>query len=84
MYERFLSYLDLTWALDVLRKYYPKYYADEIILLAEDIYRWLNDELPSDSSTLAYLKSLYASPTEALRSLWNDVNLLAAPFTNRN
>jgi hypothetical protein len=79
-----MKYLDVMWALNSLCKYYPKYYSNELFILADDIWKWLNDELPEDSSTLAYLQSLYNSPTEALRALWKEIQLLAGPYINLN
>lgn len=75
-----MKYLDLLWATDWLSRYHPKYYASEVLLLADDILKWLAEELPDDSSTLIYLKSLYDSPTEALRSIWKEIQLLMGPY----
>lgn len=79
-----MKYLDLLLALDVLARYYPKYSSTEVIQLAEDIFKWLNNELPEDSSTLVYLKSCFGSPTEAVKSVWKEIQLMAGPFTNLN
>jgi hypothetical protein len=75
-----MKYLDCLWALDVLYRYYPKYHTNEILLLADDILKWFNNELPEDSSTLVYLKSYFSSPTDALRAVWKEVQLLAGPY----
>lgn len=75
-----MKYLDLLLATDWLRRYYPKYYSNELMLLVDDILKWFDEELPEDSSTLVYLKSLYDSPSEALRSIWNEIQLLMGPY----
>lgn len=75
-----MKYLDLLWATDWLRRYYPKYYSNELMLLVDDILKWFDEELPEDSSTLIYLKSLYDSPAEALRSIWKEIQLLMGPY----
>jgi hypothetical protein len=75
-----MKYLECLWALDVLYRYYPKYHTNEILLLADDILKWFNNELPEDSSTLIYLKSYFSSPTDALRAVWKEVQLLAGPY----
>jgi hypothetical protein len=76
--------IELLWALDLLSKYYPRCYSNEIILLAEDIFKWLNNELPEDSSKLIYLKSCFDSPTEALKAVWKEIQLIAGPYLNIN
>jgi hypothetical protein len=78
------KYLDLLFALDFLYRYYPKYYSNEIVLLAEDVLKWLDNELPEDSSTLVYLKDYFNSPYDALNAIWNEVSLLAGPFSRNN
>ncbi len=70
--------------LDVLSRYYPRYHSSEIVLLADDILRWLNNELPHDSSTLIYLQSMYDSATTALKVIWKEIQLLAVPFISIN
>lgn len=79
-----MKYLDLLLALDVLSRYYPRYYSHELVQLAEDVFGWLNNELPEDSSRLIYLKSCFNSPTEAVKFIWKEVQLLAGPFLNLN
>ena len=79
-----MRYLEFINILDLLSRYYPKYYSNELLLLAEDILKWMNDELPHDSSTLVYLKSLYDSPATALKTIWNEIQLLAGPFIFKN
>jgi hypothetical protein len=79
-----MKYFDLLLALDLLAKYYPRYYSHDLIALAEDTFKWLNNELPEDSSTLIYLKSCFDSPSEALKSVWKEIQLLAGPFVNLN
>jgi hypothetical protein len=46
-----------------------------VLLLADDIIKWFNNELPEDSSTLVYLKSLFNSPTEAVQVVWKEIQL---------
>ncbi len=79
-----MKYMDLLWALDLLSRYYPRYYSHEVIQLADDIFKWLNNDLPHGSSTLAYLESCFSSPTDALRSVWAEILLIAGPYMNRN
>lgn len=75
-----MKYVDLIWLLDLLHRYYPRYYSSELLTLAEDILQWFNDELPEGSSSLVYLQNLYASPSEALQAIWNEVLLMAGPY----
>jgi hypothetical protein len=75
-----MKYAELIWALDVLSKYYPKYHGNELMILAEDVVKWLNNELAEDSSSAIYLQSLFGSPVEALSVLWQELQLLARPF----
>jgi hypothetical protein len=79
-----MKYLELLFALDVLSRYHPKYYSQELFQLADDVFKWLNNELPEDSSTLIYLKSCFSSPTEALKSIWKEVQLMAGSLGNLN
>ncbi len=79
-----MKYMDLLWALDVLSRYYPRYYSHELIQLAEDVFKWLNNDLPHGSSTLVYLESCFNSPAEALRAVWNELALLAGPYMHKN
>jgi hypothetical protein len=79
-----MKYLELLYALEVLSRYYPKYYSQEVFQLAEDVFKWLNNELPEDSSTLIYLQSCFASPTDALKAIWKEVQLMAGPLGNLN
>ena len=76
----YMKYVDFLLMLDVLYRYYPRYHANEILILADDILKWFNNELPEDSSTLVYLKSCFSSPSEALRAVWKEVQLLAGPY----
>lgn len=75
-----MKYLDLLWATDWLSRYHPKYYASELLSMADDILKWFDEELPEDSSTLIYLKSLYDSPTEALLAIWKEIQLLTGAY----
>jgi hypothetical protein len=79
-----MKYIELFLALDVLSRYYPKYYSHELIQLAEDVFKWLNNELPEDSSTLIYLKSCFGSPAEAWKAVWKEIQLIAGPYLNLN
>jgi hypothetical protein len=56
------------------------YYSNEVMLLVDDILKWLDEELPEDSSTLIYLRSLYNSPADALRSIWKEIQLYLGPY----
>jgi len=79
-----LKYLDLLFALDILSRYYPRFHSNEILLMAEDVLKWINNELPEDSSALIYLKSLFNSPYEALNALSKEILLLLGPFSRLN
>lgn len=79
-----MKYLEFLLALDLLSKYYPKYHSHELFLLADDIWKWINNELPEDSSSLVYLKKYFNSPAEALKALWKEVQLISGPFINVN
>jgi hypothetical protein len=79
-----MKYIDLICTLDLIARSYPRYYSSEVFLLADDILKWINNELPQDSSTLHYLQSIYDSPTIALKSIWNDIQLFAGPYISIN
>ena len=79
-----MKYVEFLLALDMLAKYYPKYHSHELLVLADDIWKWINNELPEDSSTLVYLKKYFGSPSEALRALWREVQLRSEPFMHSN
>jgi hypothetical protein len=79
-----LKYVELLLALDLLSKYYPKYHSHELLVLADDIWKWINNELPEDSSSLVYLKSYFNSPADAFKALWKEIQLMAGPLTNLN
>jgi hypothetical protein len=79
-----MKYLDLLVALDILYRFYPRYQVNELILLAEDIWRWANHELPEDSAARVYLQTCFASPAEAIQWIWKEVQLLAGTFTRLN
>lgn len=70
--------------LDLLSKYYPKYHSHELLVLADDIWKWINNELPEDSSSLVYLKKYFKTPAEAFRAVWCEIQVVAAPFLNLN
>lgn len=77
-----MRYIDLIFALDFLYRYYPKYHSNELIMLAEDILKWVNNELPEDSSTLIYLKSCFNSPYEAFTAVWKEIWVIAGSLSN--
>lgn len=79
-----MKYMDLLWALDVLYRFYPRYHTHDLIALAEDIWKWVNHELPDDSAALVYLKSYFSSPAEALQWVWDELQLLVGPLTRVN
>jgi hypothetical protein len=79
-----MRYVELLWATDFLFRFYPKYHSNEILLLADDILKWMNNELPEDSSTLIYLKSCFDSPYDAISKVWNEICLIAGPFSRQN
>ena len=75
-----MKYLDFIWAIDVLYRYHPHYHANDLLVMADDILKWVNNDLPEDSSTLVYLRNSFSSPAEAIKAVWNEINLLAGPF----
>ena len=79
-----MRYLDFLYGLDILSRYYPKFHSNELLLLADDIIKWINNELPEGSSTLIYLKSCFGSPSEAIRVVWKEIQLIAGPFIHLN
>jgi len=79
-----MKYLEFLLTMDLLYRYYPHYYSSEIIILAEDILKWLNNELPEDSSALKYLRSCFDSPYEAITSVWKELLLISGPFSRVN
>lgn len=79
-----MRYVEFLLALDLLARYYPKYHSHELLLLADDIWKWINNELPEDSSALVYLKKYFNSPTEAFRAVWREIQLLTGPLVNTN
>ncbi len=79
-----MKYIDLLLAMDLLYRYYPRYHSNELLILADDILKWINNELPEDSSALVYLKSCFASPYEAMGRIWEEISLLAGPFSRSN
>jgi hypothetical protein len=78
------KYIDFLFALDLLYRYYPKYHSNELLMLADDVLKWFNNELPEDSSTLIHLKSCFNSPYDALNAIWKELTLIAGPFTRLN
>ncbi|HEX5169409.1 MAG TPA: hypothetical protein VFW11_09560 [Cyclobacteriaceae bacterium] len=79
-----MRHLDFLWALDILYRYYPKYHSNELLILADDIWKWLNNELPADSSALHYLQSCFDSPAEAFKVIWKEIQLIVGPFMHYN
>jgi hypothetical protein len=76
--------IEFLWLLDIISKCYPRYYSNELLSLADDIFKWMNNELPEDSSTLIYLKGCFDSPTDALKAVWKEIQLIAGPLINLN
>lgn len=70
--------------LDLLYRYYPKYHANELFILAEDILKWVNKELPTDSSSHAYLIALFGSPRKALSYLRQELKFYQRFFSQLN
>lgn len=79
-----MKYVEFLLALDLLSRYYPKYHSHELFVLADDVWKWINNELPEDSSALLYLKECFTSPAEAVKALWRDIHLIAGPFLHLN
>ncbi len=79
-----MKHLDFISALDLVCRFYPRHHSHELINLANDVLKWVNHELPEDSSTIIYLKTYFKSPSEALRAIWKEIQLLAGPFMNLN
>jgi hypothetical protein len=79
-----VKHVEFLLVLDLLSRYYPKYHSHELFVLADDIWKWINNELPEDSSALVYLKECFTSPAEAFRVLWRDIQLMAGPFLHLN
>ena len=76
-----MKYVDFLWALELIQRYYPKSQSNEIFILADDIFKWINNELPEDSSAIVYLKSYFSSPREAMLAVWKEIILMADVFT---
>jgi len=72
-----MKYADFIFSLDLLHRLNPNYYSSELLLLADDVLRWVNDELTQDNSALIYLRHLYNSPKEAIEDIWPKIQLLA-------
>jgi hypothetical protein len=79
-----MKYPDFIMSLDILQRMYPKYYSNELLILADDVLRWLGEEFPQDSSALAYLKSIYDSPYEALEDVWTKIQLILGAIMDVN
>ena len=79
-----MKYIELLFALDILSKCYPRYNSHELFLLAEDVFKWINNELPEDSSSLCYLKDCFESPADAVKSIWNEIQLFSEPYLHTN
>ena len=75
-----MKYLNFLLAMDALYRYYPRCYTNEVVLLADDVWKWINNELPEDSSAVIYLKSCFESPAEALRIVYKEIQLISAPY----
>lgn len=79
-----MKHIELLWALNELSKYYPKYHSNDLLVLADDVWKWLNNELPENSSRIVYLKSVFGSPSEAFKAIWKEVQLMAGPYLYKN
>jgi hypothetical protein len=79
-----MSYFDFVYILDLLARNYPRYHTTDLLVLADDILKWFNHDLPSDSSTIIYLQSLYENPHTAIQSVWKEIQLMAAPYLSLN
>jgi hypothetical protein len=79
-----MKYIDFLWALDVLAKYYPRYQTSDLLMLADDVWKWLNNELPEDSSALVYLKNCFDSPADAFKAVWKEIQLISDPLLHQN
>lgn len=79
-----MRYFDIMWMLDLLARYYPKYHSNDILVLAEDVWKWINNELPEDSSTLIYLKKYFNSPADAIKVILKELQLRVGPYINLN
>jgi hypothetical protein len=77
-------YIEYLWLLDILYRYYPKYHTSDLIVLAEDVWKWINHELPEDSSTIVYLKHYFGTPNKAMHTLWKELMLIAGPYLKIN
>ena len=79
-----MKYIEFLLALDCLSRHYPKYHSHELLILADDIWKWINNELPEDSSAIVYLKECFTSPADAFRALWRKIQLMAGPYLHLN
>ncbi len=79
-----MRYVDFLWLMDLLYRYYPKYHSSDLMILADDILKWINNELPEDSSALHYLRSCFDSPYDAVKAIWKDLQLLSSSWTRLN
>ena len=79
-----MNYFELLQMLDVLARNYSRYHSSEMILLAEDVWRWLNSELPADSSTVVFLSKYFSSPQEAAKEMSEQLRLLMAHYSRLN
>lgn len=77
-------YQELVQLLDILGRNYSRYHSNEMILLAEDVWRWLNSDLPADSSAAVFLSKYFNSPQEAAKEMSNQLRLLIAHYVNLN
>jgi len=77
-------YYELLQLLDILARNYSRYHSSEMILLAEDVWRWLNQELPADSSTVKFLCKYYHSPQQAAKEMSEQLRLLIAHYSRLN
>jgi hypothetical protein len=80
----FMKYVELLFVLDLLSKYHPRYYSQELFSIAEDVLKWINNELPEDSSALVYLKKCFGSPANAYKAVSEELDIVGGPFLHPN
>lgn len=75
-----MTYIDLLSVSSWLKEYYPHYDKNELTVLLDDVLKWLQNELPEDSSTLTYLKNIYTSQSEAVQNIWSELQLFLGSY----
>ncbi|HYG02893.1 MAG TPA: hypothetical protein VD927_10645 [Chryseosolibacter sp.] len=79
-----MKYIEFLLALDLLSRYHPQYHSSDLLILADDVLKWLNNDLPMDSSTMQYLQLSFGTPADALCVMWKEIQILAGPLMQRN